>query len=96
MKLKHILEAILVDRVPTTPLLSESLDAIKQLGNRTLLTREFSQIKSGAAKISAESYEKGRIGLALYPKSPVYNEYVAKNFKALVNKFNLKYIIYYI
>lgn len=51
-------EAILVDSIPTIPVLQESLAAMEAIQEKTLLTRRSRGIKSGAAKISADPPKK--------------------------------------
>ena len=71
-----------------------SIYAVKQLGDKTLLTREFRGIRSGAAKITSGPIDKGKIGSAINPNSPVYLKDIANVFKTIISKFSLKHIIY--
>jgi hypothetical protein len=74
--------------------LTEALPHIKKLGNKPMLVRESGGIIKGAAKVTSGPWDKGRIGSAINPKSPVYKADLGKLFKDLVDKFSIEHIVY--
>lgn len=94
IKLTDLLREDIIEKSSVIPIIEEALPTIQQLGNKTILTREFKGIRTGAAKITSGPIDKGRIGTALNPNSPVYLEDVASIFKTIINQFSLKHIIY--
>ena len=76
-------EAILIDKLPAIPVMQESLSVISELATKTLLTREFRGIQSGAAKIAADPPKKFSI-------DPVINEV----YKHLMQAHGLSHLIY--
>jgi len=94
IKLIDLLREDIIEKSTVIPVIEEALPIIQQLGNKTVLTREFQGIRTGAAKITSGPIDKGKIGTAINPKSPVYLEDIANVFKTIINKFNLKHIIY--
>jgi len=92
--LTDLLREDIIEKSSVIPTITEALPVIQQLGNKTMLTREFQGIRSGAAKITSGPIDKGRIGTAINPNSPVYLEDIANIFKTIINQFSLKHIIY--
>jgi hypothetical protein len=92
--LTDLLREDIIEKSSVIPTITEALPVIQQLGNKTMLTREFQGIRSGAAKITSGPIDKGRIGTAINPNSPVYLEDIANAFKTIINQFSLKHIIY--
>lgn len=92
--LTDLLREDIIEKSSVIPTITEALPVIQQLGNKTMLTREFQGIRSGAAKITSGPIDKGRIGTAINPNSPVYLEDIANVFKTIINQFSLKHIIY--
>jgi len=94
IKLTDLLREDIIEKSSVIPTIAEALPTIQQLGNKTMLTREFQGIRMGAAKITSGPIDKGRIGTAINPSSPVYLEDIANIFKTIINQFSLKHIIY--
>jgi hypothetical protein len=94
IKLIDLLREDIVEKSSAVPTIIEALPTIQQLGSKTMLTREFKGIRMGAAKITSGPIDKGRIGSAINPESSVYKEDIAAIFKTIINRFNLKHIIY--
>jgi len=92
--LTDLLREDIIEKSSVIPTITEALPVIHQLGNKTMLTREFQGIRSGAAKITSGPNDKGRIGTAINPNSPVYLEDIANVFKTIITQFSLKHIIY--
>jgi hypothetical protein len=89
-----LLKEDIIEKSSVIPTITEALPAIQQLGNKTMLTREFQGIRMGVAKITSGPIDKGRIGTAINPSSPIYLEDIANVFRTIINQFSLKHIIY--
>ena len=94
IKLIDLLREDIIEKSTVIPTIIEALPTIGRLGNKTMLTREFGGIRTGAARITAGPIDKGRIGSAINPQSPVYLDDIAAIFKSVINRFGLKHIIY--
>lgn len=94
IRLVDLLKEDVIEKTSAIPAIQESLDAVKALGDKTLLTRRFSGVRMGVAKVTSGPITKGRIGLALNPSSPVYNKEVADKIFELADKFKMKHIVY--
>jgi hypothetical protein len=94
IKLMDLLSEDIIENDSVLDTLSQALPHIKKLGNKPMLTRESGGIRSGAAKITSGPWDKGKIGSAINPTSPVYVPELGKLFKDLVGKFSMEHIIY--
>ena len=94
IRMTDLLKEDIIEKSSVIPTITEALPAIQQLGNKTMLTREFQGIRMGVAKITSGPIDKGRIGTAINPSSPIYLEDIANVFKTIINQFSLKHIIY--
>jgi hypothetical protein len=94
IRMTDLLKEDIIEKSSVIPTITEALPAIQQLGNKTMLTREFQGIRMGVAKITSGPIDKGRIGTAINPSSPIYLEDIANVFRTIINQFSLKHIIY--
>jgi hypothetical protein len=94
IKLKDILMEDIIETDSVLDTLTEALPHLKKLGNKPMLVRESGGIIMGAAKVTSGPWDKGRIGSAINPKSPVYKADLGKLFKDLVDKFSIEHIVY--
>jgi len=85
IKLKDILMEDIIEADNVLDTLTEALPHLKKLGNKPMLTRESGGIIMGAAKVTSGPWDKGRIGSAINPKSPVYKAYLQKNITQFPN-----------
>jgi hypothetical protein len=94
IRLKNLIKEDIIEKSSPVPIITEALPVIEKLGNKTLLTRTFKGITSGAAKITSGPITKGRIGTVLHPDSPIHDSETSKIFQQLIDRFNLQHIIY--
>ena len=94
IKLKDILFEDIFEGETVLVTLTEALPHIKKLENKPMLVRESGGFRSGAARITSGPWDKGKIGSAINPSSPVYNADLGKLFKDLVDKFSIEHIVY--
>lgn len=94
IKLKDILFEDIIEGSSVLDTLTEALPHIKKLGNKPMLVRESGGIRTGAARITSGPWDKGKIGSAINPSSPVYDKDLGKLFKELVDKFSIEHIVY--
>jgi len=94
IKLKDILKEDIIEGSSVLDTLTEALPYIKKLGNKPMLVRESGGIRTGAARITSGPWDKGKIGSAINPSSPVYDKDLGKLFKELVDKFSIEHIVY--
>ena len=94
IKLINILSEDIIESTSVLDTLVLALPHIQKLGDKTMLVRESGGVRSGAARITAGPWNKGKIGSVLHTSSPVYDAGLGKVFNDLVKKFGIEHIIY--